>query len=143
MNKERILVLCTANSCRSQMAEGWLRRLYPERVEAFSAGAVPAERVHPMAVQVMAEVGADLSGAQPKSLADFQGQSFDKVLTTCDSANEACPVFPGRAERFHRDFFDPAHAEGTEAEQLAVFRRVRDEIREWLTGIVDGQGVRA
>ena len=134
-HKERVLVLCTGNSCRSQMAEGWLRILYPDRVEAFSAGAAPAERIHPLAIRVMAEVGADLGSAKPKSLSEFLSQSFDKVLTTCDSANEACPVFPGRAERFHRDFFDPAHAAGTEAEQLAVFRRVRDEIRSWLAEI--------
>lgn len=138
--KERILVLCTGNSCRSQMAEGWLHKLYPDRVEAFSAGAIPAERVHPLAVRAMAEVGVDLSGAKPKSLADFYGQPFDKILTTCDSANEACPIFPGKAERFHHDFFDPAHASGTEDEQMAIFRRVRDEIRGWLDGILDGRG---
>jgi arsenate reductase len=135
MDKERVLVLCTGNSCRSQMAEGWLRTLYPDRLEAFSAGAAPAERVHSLAVRVMAEVGVDLSSAVPKSITEFLGLSFDRVLTTCDSASEACPIFPGRAMRFHRDFFDPATAGGSSDEQLITFRRVRDEIRDWLVSI--------
>ncbi len=131
-SRQRILVLCTGNSCRSQMALGWLRHLYAERIEAFSAGSQPAGRVHPLAIRAMQEVGIDISGEQPKHLGQFLGQPFDKVLTTCDSAAEACPVFPGRVERYHRDFSDPARAAGSEEKCMAAFRRVRDEIKEWL-----------
>lgn len=134
----RVLVLCTGNSCRSQMAEGWLSALYGERIAAFSAGSKPAGYVHPKAVQVMAEVGVDLGGARSKSLEEFLGQHFDYVLTVCDSAAEACPVFPGPARRFHRDFPDPAKAQGSEEEVLAVFRKVRDAIRAWLEELFGG-----
>jgi arsenate reductase len=136
-DKQRILVLCTGNSCRSQMAEGWLKQLYPDRVEAFSAGSRPAGYVHPLAVRVMAEVGVDITGAVSKHLSAFIDQPFDKVVTVCDSAAEACPVFPGPARRYHRDFTDPARAPGAEDERLAIFRRVRDQIREWLAEIVE------
>ena len=132
MGKQRVLVLCTGNSCRSQMAEGWLRALYGDRIEAYSAGSDPAGYVHPLAVRVMAEAGVDISGGRSRHMGEFLGQPFDYVLTVCDSAAEACPTFPGKAERFHRDFYDPARAAGSEEEQLAVFRRVRDEIRAWL-----------
>jgi arsenate reductase len=128
----RVLVLCTGNSCRSQMAAGWLNALYGDRMVAFSAGSSPAGYVHPRAVEVMAETGVDLSGARSKHLEEFLGQRFEYVLTVCDSAAEACPVFPGPARRFHRDFFDPALAQGSNEEVLTTFRRVRDEIREWL-----------
>lgn len=131
-NKLRVLVLCTGNSCRSQMAEGWLNEIYGDRVEAYSAGSQPSGYVHPNAVAVMGEVGIDISGGRSKSLQEFVDQPFDAVLTVCDSAAEACPVFPGPAARVHRDFYDPARAEGTDDEVLGVFRRVRDEIRRWL-----------
>ncbi len=130
--KQRVLVLCTGNSCRSQMAEGWLRARFGDRIEAFSAGSQPSGYVHPLAIRVMAEAGIDISGGRSKHVGEFLGQPFDTVITVCDPAKEACPVFPGRAERLHRTFDDPAAATGSEAERLAVFRRVRDEIRDWL-----------
>ena len=135
-NKLRVLVLCTGNSCRSQMAEGWLRARYGDRVEAYSAGSQPSGFVHPLAVQAMAEVGVDISGGRSKPMQEFMDQPFDLVLTVCDSAAEACPVFPGPARRMHRDFDDPAKAAGTDEEVLAVFRRVRDEIAGWLGDIM-------
>src|SRR5574341_2180548 len=106
-DKQRILVLCTGNSCRSQMAEGWLRHLYPDLVEAYSAGSQPAGYVHPLAIRVMAEIGIDLSGGTSKHLSAFMDRPFDKVITVCDSAAESCPVFPGPAHRYHCDFTDP------------------------------------
>lgn len=128
----RVLVLCTGNSCRSQMAEGWLNELYGDRIEAHSAGSQPSGYVHPRAIEVMGEAGVDISAGRSKSLYEFIDQPFDVVLTVCDSAAETCPVFPGPGRRVHRDFYDPARAEGTEREVLNTFRRVRDEIREWL-----------
>ncbi len=134
-NRQRVLVLCTGNSCRSQMAEGWLNALYPDRIEAFSAGSQPSGYVHPLAVEAMAAVGIDISSGRSKNLSEFLDQPFDTVLTVCDSAAEACPVFPGPARRIHHDFTDPAKATGTDDEVMAVFRRVRDEIKVWLEGI--------
>jgi arsenate reductase (thioredoxin) len=128
--KQRVLVLCTGNSARSQLAEGLLRAKAGERFDVSSAGSQPTGRVLPGAIQVLAEIGIDINGARSKSMMEFVGQPFDYVLTVCDSAAEACPVFPGPAERHHRDFTDPAKY--PEDEQLAVFRRVRDEIDEWL-----------
>lgn len=139
-SKMRVLVLCTGNSCRSQMAEGWLNTLYGDRVEAFSAGSQPSGYVHPNAVGAMREAGIDISGGRSKSLREFIDQPFDAVLTVCDSAAEACPVFPGPAMRIHRDFRDPAHAEGSDDEVMGVFRRVRDEIREWLDELFGAGG---
>src|SRR4028119_34437 len=127
-NKKRVLILCTGNSARSQMAEGLLRHDGGGRFEVFSAGVEPS-RVRPHAVEAMREVGIDISGHRSKSVDEFAGQEFDYVITVCDNANERCPVFPGRAERVHWGFDDPAAAEDGEAERLAVFRRVRDEIR--------------
>ena len=126
----RLLILCTGNSCRSQMAEGFLRS-FDERIEVFSAGTFPSARVHPNAVRVMNEVGIDLRTHQPKSVDQFLGQSFDFVITVCDHAKETCPVFVGNVGRHvHIGFDDPAEAQGTEEEILHVFRRVRDEIQE-------------
>ncbi len=132
MSRQRVLVLCTGNSCRSQMAEGWLRALYGSHIEAFSAGSSPAGYVHPLAIRAMAEAGVDISGGRSKSMQEFITQPFDTVITVCDPAREACPVFPGRAERLHQTFDDPAEAIGSEEEQMAEFRRVRDEIRAWI-----------
>ena len=124
-----ILILCTGNSCRSQMAEGVLRLLDPD-LEVNSAGTRPAEQVHPIAVQVMEEIGIDISGQSPRAVERFIDQDFDYVITVCDEARESCPVFTGRVKnRLHMGFEDPARATGTEEEILAVFRRVRDEIR--------------
>lgn len=135
----RVLILCTGNSCRSQMAEGFLRSLDPT-LEVFSAGTNPAVRVHPKAVAAMKEAGIDLSGAYPKNVDQFADQPFDYVITVCDHAKESCPVFTGNVKhRLHIGFDDPAEATGTEEEVMAVFRRVRDEIRrrfrEWYSGL--------
>ncbi len=125
----KILILCTGNSCRSQMAEGFLKSFDPT-LEVYSAGTAPAERVHPKAVQVMAEEGIDIRKNYPKSVDQFIDQSFDYVITVCDAAKESCPVFTGNVKhRLHIGFEDPAEATGTEEEILAVFRKVRDEIK--------------
>jgi arsenate reductase len=128
----RILVLCTGNSARSQMAEGFLRS-FDARLEVHSAGTRPTDRVHPAAVQAMAEVGIDIGAARPKSVEQFLGQRFDFVITVCDHANQTCPVFTGEVRRrVHIGFDDPAAVQGTDEEVLAGFRRVRDEIGERL-----------
>jgi len=127
--KKRILFLCTHNSCRSQMAEGLLRYYGGKRFEVFSAGTSPS-RVHPMAVDVMAERGIDLRGQRSKSIDEFLGQGFDFIVTTCDDARDRCPVFPGQAEMLHWDLEDPASAGGSRGEKHEVFRRVRDELEE-------------
>lgn len=127
--KERILVLCTGNSARSQMAEGLLRRALGERFEIHSAGSKPG-RVRPEAIAVMGELGIDISGHRSKHLDEFLGTEFRYVITVCDHAAEACPVFPGVAERIHWSFADPAAVEGDEPARLAAFRRIRDQIAE-------------
>jgi arsenate reductase len=131
--KKRVLILCTGNSARSQMAEGLLRHNAGDRFEVFSAGIKPSH-VRPEAVAVMRELGIDISGQRSKSVDEFAGQEFDYVLTVCDSAKESCPIFPGQTVAIHRNFEDPAAAQGSEPERLAIFRRVRDEIREYLRG---------
>jgi arsenate reductase len=130
--KKRVLVLCTGNSCRSQMAEGWINHLLGEQWETRSAGTAPAAQVHPLAVRAMAEAGVDISGGKPEHVGVYLDQQWDLVVTVCDSAKETCPVFPRPVEKIHVSFFDPAAAEGTDEEKLAVFRRVRDEIRDRL-----------
>lgn len=128
--KKSVLVLCTGNSCRSQMAEGFLRSFDPE-LEVASAGTVPSGAVHPLAVRVMREAGVDISGHRPKSVEGFLRRPFDFVVTVCDGAKESCPLFTGMVgKRLHIGFEDPAEATGTEEEVLGVFRRVRDGIRE-------------
>jgi arsenate reductase (thioredoxin) len=127
--KPRVLFLCTGNSARSQMAEGMARTLSERKMDAFSAGTHP-KGLHPMAEQVMSEAGIDISRHRSKGIGEFDGQAFDYVITVCDQANEACPVWPGTRERIHWSFDDPAAAQGSEAERLEVFRRVRDEIRQ-------------
>ena len=125
----RILILCTGNSCRSQMAEGFLKS-FDSALEVHSAGTRTAGRVHPQAIQVMAEAGIDLSHNQPKLVDQFLDETFDYVITVCDHARETCPIFSGQVNhRLHMGFDDPAEAIGTEAEILAVFRLVRDEIQ--------------
>lgn len=127
---KRILILCTGNSCRSQMAEGFLKSFDPS-LEVVSAGTKAASRVHPKAIQVMNEIGIDLSKNYPKTVDQFLSQSFDYVITVCDNAKETCPVFMGDVKhRLHIGFDDPADATGTEEEILSVFRRVRDEIKK-------------
>jgi len=126
--KKRVLILCTANSARSQMAEGILRWLAGDRYEVFSAGS-KATFVHPLAIRVMAEIGADISNQQSKTYEQFIGQSFDAVITVCDAANESCPFLPGQYRRIHWSFPDPAAVEGEEA-KLHAFRQVRDGLIE-------------
>jgi arsenate reductase len=130
-DKKRVLILCTGNSARSQMAEGLLRHDAGERFDAFSAGTKPSQ-VRPEAIAAMSELGIDISGQRSKSVDEFTGQQFDYVLTVCDNAKESCPLFPGKAAMIHRNFEDPAAFQGSEKERLALFRRVRDEIRDYL-----------
>ena len=125
----KILILCTGNSCRSQMAEGFLKSFDPE-LEVYSAGTNPSDAVHPKAIQVMKEVGIDISGGYPKNVDQFLDQSFDYVITVCDNAKETCPVFMGDVkEQLHIGFEDPAEATGTEEKILNEFRKIRDEIK--------------
>lgn len=127
--KPNVLFLCTGNSCRSQMAEGFLRQLSGERWEAFSAGTKPSI-VHPMAIAVMQEKGIDLSDHRSKNVSEYLGTQFQYIITVCDHAKEQCPIFHGSSIRLHWSFPDPAEARGTDGEKLAVFRTVRDEIEE-------------
>ncbi len=124
----RVLILCTGNSCRSQMAQAVLQRLGGTEYEVFSAGTNPASAVHPMAVRILTERGFDMAEARPKHVSEFAGQRFHRVITVCDSANESCPYFPG-AERIHWPFDDPAAATGSEEDRWKVFQRVYREIR--------------
>lgn len=132
----RVLFLCTHNAARSQMAEALLRWLAGDRVEVYSAGTEPSQ-VHPMAVQAMAELGIDIGGAESKSLQRYLGQPFDWVITVCDQAAEACPVFPGAARRLHWSLPDPSVASGSEEERSRQFRTVRDRLvdhlRRWMS----------
>ena len=127
IDRKRVLILCTGNSARSQMAEGLLRQLAGDCFEVASAGVSPTH-VRPEAIVVMREVGIDISHHHAKSVDEFLGRQFDYVITVCDNANEQCPVFPGNTERIHWSFEDPAAVEGDEESRIAVFRRVRDEI---------------
>ncbi|MBX9792377.1 MAG: arsenate reductase ArsC [Pirellulales bacterium] len=125
----RVLILCTGNSCRSQMAEGLWRQVGAGRWESYSAGSHPAGYVHPLAIDAMREAGIDISAAYSKHVDEFVGQAFDLVVTVCDNAREACPVFPGAKQTLHWPFADPAQAAGTEEQVLQVFREVREQIR--------------
>ncbi len=129
----KILILCTGNTCRSQMAEGFLKTMDPS-LEVYSAGTEPGERVHPVAIEVMKEKGIDLGNGRPKPVEQFINTPFDYVITVCDGAKEACPVFSGEVKhRLHIGFDDPAEATGTPEEVKAVFTRVRDEIERNFT----------
>jgi arsenate reductase len=137
--KIKVLFLCTGNSCRSQMAEGWTRRLKGGLIEPYSAG-IEAHGLNARAVKVMAEAGIDISGQRSKHVDELIDVSFDYVVTVCDRANESCPVFPGKAKRVHIGFADPprlAADAGTEEEALAHYRRVRDEIRAFVEKLPD------
>ena len=127
--RSRVLFLCTHNSARSQMAEGLLRQLAGDRFEVMSAG-TEATHIRPLAIRAMDEIGIDISGQESKTLDRYLDEPFDYVITVCDDANEACPFFPGAANRLHWSFEDPSRVEGSEEERLAVFRSVRDRIRE-------------
>ncbi len=130
MSKQRVLILCTGNSARSQMAEGLLRAKAGDRYEVFSAGTRPVG-LNPNAVAALREVGIDISGHRSKSVDEFAGHQFDYVITVCDNARESCPIFPGSAKKIHHSFEDPAAASAEEQPQR--FRKVRDEIAAWLT----------
>ena len=130
-DRKRVLILCTGNSARSQMAEGLLRHLAGDRFEVASAGVAPTQ-VRPEAVTAMRELGIGISHHRSKSVDEFRGKEFDYVITVCDNANEQCPVFPGNTKRIHWSFEDPAAAQGDEKSRLAVFRKVRDEILQRL-----------
>lgn len=129
MKPPAILILCTGNSCRSHLAEGILQRALGGRFRVASAGSKPAGYVHPLAIRAMAEIGIDISGHHSKHLDGFLTDEVESVITVCGNADQACPAFPGQVNRHHWGFDDPAHATGTEDEQFAVFRRVRDEIQ--------------
>ena len=128
--KKKVLFLCTHNSARSQMAEGFLNSLYRDRYEAHSAGVTPT-KVDPYAVKAMAEVGIDISGNRSKSIEEFRGENFNYVVTVCDSARETCPFFPGK-KIIHKAFEDPSQFKGSEEEILKEVRQVRDRIKEWI-----------
>jgi len=131
-NKKRVLILCTGNSARSQMAEGLLRHDAGDKFEVKSAGVEP-NQVRDEAIKAMGEIGIDISGHRSKSAGEFIGHQFDYIITVCDNAKETCPVFPGNATRIHQSFEDPPPTTaGGYGSRLAVFRRVRDEIRDWL-----------
>jgi arsenate reductase len=139
MAKLKVLFLCTGNSCRSQMAEGWARALKGEVIDAYSAGVEP-HGMNPLAVKAMAEAGVDITGQRSKHVDELAGIPLDYVVTVCDHANETCPVFPGKAKRVHVGFDDPprlAKDAKTEAEAMAHYRRVRDEIKAFVEKLPD------
>jgi arsenate reductase (thioredoxin) len=130
-DKKRVLILCTGNSARSQMAEGLLRHDAGERFQVESAGTKPSS-VRPEAIAVLRELGIDISSHRSKSVQEFAGQNFDYLITVCDSARESCPLFVGTVNRMHHSFEDPAALNGPEEDRLALFRRVRDQLRAYL-----------
>ena len=131
MTRQRVLILCTGNSARSQIAEGLLRHDAGHRFEVESAGTKPGQ-VRPEAIAAMREIGIDISSHRSKHVDEFQDQSFDYVLTVCDHAKETCPIYPGQTNRIHHSFEDPAAVQGSEEQRMASFRRVRDQIRDFL-----------
>jgi arsenate reductase (thioredoxin) len=128
-SKPTVLILCTGNSCRSHLAEGFLRAAAGDVLDVQSAGSKPAGYVHSMAIKVMQEVGIDISQHTSKHMSQFLDQKIETVITVCGNADQACPIFPGQVNRYHWAFIDPAHAKGSEEEILNVFRQVRDEIK--------------
>jgi arsenate reductase len=129
--KIKVLFICTHNSARSQMAEGILKNLYSDRYEVYSAGTEPTS-INPHAIKVMAEIGIDISSHRVKSVEEFLGMNFDYIVTVCDHAKETCPYFPGSGKKLHQCFSDPSQFTGTENDILTGFRRVRDEIKDWI-----------
>lgn len=129
MTRPAVLILCTGNSCRSHLAEGILRHAAGDLFDVHSAGSKPAGYVHPKAIEVMKEIGIDISGHTSKHMNEFLDKKITTVITVCGNADQACPMFSGQVNRYHWGFDDPAHATGTDEEILAVFRRVRDEIK--------------
>jgi len=143
MDQPNVLILCTGNSCRSQMAEGILRRAAGDLLEVHSAGSHPTGSVHPKAITVLQEIGIDISNHTSKHLNEFLDRKITTVITVCGAADQACPMFPGQVNRHHWGFDDPAHATGTEEEILNAFRRVRDQIKlvfeAYAAGFREGQ----
>jgi arsenate reductase (thioredoxin) len=139
MSKPLVLILCTGNSCRSHLAEGLLRQLAGDLFEVASAGSKPAGYVHPLGIKAMAEIGIDISAHSSKHMNDFLDRPVETVITVCGNADQACPLYPGQLNRHHWPFDDPAHAVGTEEEIMAVFRRVRDEIKAVFGAYADGR----
>jgi arsenate reductase len=137
--KPTVLILCTGNSCRSHMAEGFLRKAAGDILDVQSAGSKPAGHVHPLAIKVMAEVGVDISGHSSKHLNEFLTRPVETVITVCGNADQACPLFPGQVNRHHWPFDDPAKAVGSETQILEMFRRVRDELQRAFTAYADGR----
>ena len=138
--KQRVLFICTHNSARSQMAEGILKKLYGDSYEVYSAGTQPTS-VNPYAIKVMTEIGIDISSYRVKSVEEFLGMNLDYIVTVCDHAKATCPFFPGGVNYLHQGFEDPSQFTGTEAEILAGFRRVRDEIKEWIENTFNKRSV--
>jgi len=138
--KKMVLFLCTTNSCRSQMAEGLINHFLGDKIAVFSAG-TEATYVNPTAIEVMQEIGIDISRHQSKNLSAFDGQSFDYVITLCGNANEACPLYIGGTKKTHIGFDDPAGVQGTKEEVLHEFRRVRDEIKEKLIAFFQAEKI--
>lgn len=135
MDKSRVLFLCTGNSCRSQMAEAYVNARMGDHWEAYSAGSRPADYVHPLALKALSEIGIDHQG-RSKSIDEFSGQAFDVVVTLCDQSDDECPVWLGKGRNLHNPFPDPAKVTGTEAEKMAAFREVRDEIIAQIPGLL-------
>jgi arsenate reductase len=141
--KPTILILCTGNSCRSQMAEGVLRAAAGETLDVQSAGSRPAGYVHPLAIEVMREIGIEIAHHRSKPLSEFLDREIETVVTVCGRADQACPVFPGQVQRYHWAFDDPNEVEGSDAERLAAFRRVRDDIKRTFDAYAAGRRAQA
>lgn len=137
--KPIILILCTGNSCRSHLAEGLLRHFAGDLFEVCSAGSKPSGYVHPLSIKAMAEIGIDISTHTSKHMNEFLDRKVETVITVCGNADQACPIYPGQLNRHHWPFEDPAHAPGSEEEQMVVFRRVRDEIKRVFGAYADGR----
>ena len=137
--KPTVLILCTGNSCRSHLAEGILRAVAGDILDVQSAGSKPAGYVYPLAIAAMKEIDIDIAAHRSKSMTEFMDKKVETVITVCGNADAACPIFPGQVNRHHWPFDDPAHATGTDEEKLAVFRRVRDEIRRTFTAYAEGR----
>ncbi len=142
MNKPTVLFICTHNSARSQIAEGYLKNRYGDRYTAYSAG-TEITRVHPLAIEVMNECGIDISGQRSKALTEFFDSDIDIVVTVCDGAKAVCPVFPGAKRTIHQEFTDPSAATGSDEEKREIFRRVRDDIIQWIDANVQAGGALA
>jgi arsenate reductase (thioredoxin) len=137
--KPTLLVLCTGNSCRSHLAEGVLQSIAGDLFEIASAGSTPAGYVHPLAIEIMAEIGIDISSHRSKHMREFLDHPVETVITVCGNADQACPIFPGQVNRHHWPFEDPARAVGADEEKRAMFRRVRNEIRRVFTAYIEGR----